>query len=131
MTTTARKTTAQYVTSATRTSRRADARRAARTIANDNSHRLITHIDRARVTATAGWGAADYLTSIGFAEAGRYASAFGRAVAKAYRAAHNTEPAKSGLAIVNGLLVRTFRYNADDMRNGAKAYGRTSNLIAD
>lgn len=130
MTTTARTITAQYVTSATRTARRATNRRAARTIANTKGLRLITHHDRARVTATAGWGAADYLTSIGFAEAARYASAFGRKVAETYRAAHNTEPVKSGLAIVNGLLVRTFRYNADDMRNGAKAYGRTRNLVA-
>ena len=130
MTTTARKTTAQIATSATRTARRTQTRRGARTIAATNGHRLITHIDRARVTATAGWGAADYLKSIGFGKAVRFASAFGRKVAETYRAAHNTEPAKSGLAIVNGLLVATFRYNADDMRNGALAYGRTSSLVA-
>lgn len=49
----------------------------------------------------------DTITAIG--------SQFGKAVAKAYRAKHKTDPAKTGAALVRGQIYRVFAYTWDDL----------------
>lgn len=92
---------------------------------------VIGHKDRAIVAAhNAGLTtAAQYLHNIGFAEADRFASAFGRECAKAYRANHNAEPPRA-FAIGNGRIRCMFAYtNPLDLIAGALAYGRTADLV--
>lgn len=60
----------------------------------------------------------------------RFASAFGRACAKVYRANHGTDPDRSGKTIVNGRIRSTFRYTRVlDLDAGALAYPRTADLV--
>jgi hypothetical protein len=95
---------------------------------------VIGHRDRAIVAArntNAGlMTAGEYLRGIGFPEADLYASAFGRAVAKTYRANHNTEP-KRIYAAVNGRIRRSqFGYaDAADLLAGAYVYSRTTEFL--
>lgn len=70
--------------------------------------------------------AVEYLTGIGFPEAERYASAFGRATAAAYRKSHNTEPYNGCLVVVRGCIHQVFGYvDVADLYAGAYSYART------
>jgi len=62
-----------------------------------------------------------------------YASPFGRAVAKVYRATFGTEPVKSGLARRGHRLIPCFAYGAselDVLAKAARTYRRTAELMA-
>lgn len=64
-----------------------------------------------------------------------YAGPFGKAVAKAWREATGTEPAKSGLARRGTLLLAVFAYGTDERSTavldaGARSYKRTALLLA-
>lgn len=75
--------------------------------------------------------AVDYLTGIGFPEAERYASAFGREVAKQYRETHGQDPYNGCLALVRGRIHRVFGYVAvEDLEAGAYCYKRTREYLA-
>lgn len=96
---------------------------------------VIGHHDRAIVAArNANAGlmtAGEYLHGIGFPEADRLASAFGRATAKAYRKNHNAEPAHA-YAITNGRIRTQFGYtDAADLLAGAEAYKPTATFLAE
>jgi len=113
-----------------RTGRRAEARCEARNTAKKHGHRVIGHADRARAAASRqGWlTAGEYLETLGVNA--RYAAAFGKAVLKAYRENHGTEPNRRGLSVVNGRLRATYRYsNPLDLIAGALAYSRTASLV--
>ena len=96
---------------------------------------VIGHRDRAIVAArNANAGlmtVGEYLHGIGFPEADRLASAFGRACAKVYRKNHNTEPAHA-YAIANG-RIRTQNGYADaaDLLAGARVYKPTAAFLAE
>lgn len=95
---------------------------------------VIGHQDRAIVAArnaSAGlMTAGEYLRGIGFPEAERLASAFGRACAKTYRKNHNAEPAHA-YAIANGRIRTQFGYaDAADLLAGAQAYAPTAAFLA-
>ena len=96
---------------------------------------VIGHRDRAIVAArhaNAGLMAAgEYLHGIGFPDAERLASAFGRACARAYRANHGTEPQRI-YAAVNGRIRRSQFGYADvaDLLAGARAYRPTVEFLA-
>lgn len=132
MTTTARIVRAAYIATARawrRITRRYEARHAART----SGHRVVDHHQRALIAyRNAGHTLAiDYLRSIGFPEADKYASAFGRAVAAQYRKTHSAEPYKGCLVIVRGRLTRCYGYADDaDLVAGAYAYKRTREHLA-
>jgi len=67
----------------------------------------------------------------GFPKADLYASAFGRACAKAYRANHGAEPQRV-YAAVNGRIRRSQFGYADvaDLLAGAHVYSRTAEFLA-
>lgn len=116
-----------------RAARRAEARRQARTEQRPGRP-VIGHRDRAIVAAhNANAGlmtAAQYLHGIGFPDADRYASAFGRACAKAYRRTHNADPA-TVYAIGNGRIRLMYGYgDVADLLAGAEAYKRTAAFLA-
>jgi len=96
---------------------------------------VIGHRDHAIVAArntNAGlMTVGEYLHGIGFPEADLYASAFGRACAKAYRANHNAEPQRI-YAAVNGRIRRSQFGYADvaDLLAGAHVYSRTAEFLA-
>lgn len=97
---------------------------------------VIGHQDRAIVAArNANAGlmtVGEYLNGIGFPEAERLASAFGRACAKAYRQNHDAEPTRT-YAAVNGRIRRSQFGYADvaDLLAGAEAYGPTAAFLAE
>lgn len=113
--------------------RRAKARRQAR--ADQRPGRpVIGHHDRAAVAAhnanTGLMTVGEYLHGIGFPEADRYASAFGRACAKVYRRNHHGEPL-TVYAIGNGRIRLMYGYaNVADLLAGAEAYKRTAAFLA-
>lgn len=96
---------------------------------------VLGHMDRAIVAArNANAGlmtVGEYLRGIGFPEADRLASAFGRKVAETYRENHNAEPARI-LAVANGRVRRSQFGYADvaDLLAGAEAYGPTAAFLA-
>ena len=96
---------------------------------------VIGHRDRAIVAArntNAGlMTVGEYLHGIGFPEADLYASAFGRACAKTYRANHGAEPQRV-YAAVNGRIRRSQFGYADvaDLLAGAQVYQRTAAFLA-
>lgn len=117
-----------------RSLRRYEGRHAARIAARTAEHpyRVTGHHERA-VCAAANAGhtlAIEYLLSIGFPEAERFASAFGREVAKQYRATHGTDPYKGCLVVVRGRMTRCYGYNITDLVTGAYAYKRTREHLA-
>ena len=75
---------------------------------------------------------AEFLASIG-ADADtirRFASAFGRKVAQAYRAATGSEPTKNGAALVRGQLMRVFAYaDRSLLESTARGYHATAALV--
>jgi hypothetical protein len=95
---------------------------------------VIGHRDRAIVVArNANAGlmtVGEYLRGIGFPEADRLASAFGRACAKTYRASHGAEPLRI-YAAANGRIRRSqFGYaDAADLLAGAYAYSPTAEFL--
>jgi hypothetical protein len=112
-----------------RTLRRYEARHAART----GRHRAASHYERAlMLEANAGRTTAlGYLRAIGFPEAERYASAYGREVAKQYRINHKAEPYKGCLVIVRGRMQQVFGYaDVADLYTGAYSYARTREFLA-
>lgn len=116
-----------------RAQRRAEFRAQARTEQRPGRH-VIGHQDRAIVAArNANAGlmtVGGYLRGIGFPEADRLASAFGRACAKAYRANHNAEPAHA-YAIANGRIRTQNGYtDAADLLAGARVYKPTAAFLA-
>lgn len=118
-----------------RTLRRADQRAQARTEQRPGRP-VIGHQDRAIVAArntnAALMTAGGYLHGIGFPEADQFASAFGRQVAKVYRANHDAEPPQI-YAAVNGRIRRSqFGYtDAADLLAGALAYRRTAAFLSE
>lgn len=61
----------------------------------------------------------------------RYASPYGTAVAKAYRAVYGANPAKTGVARRGVRIFDAYGYtDADVLDAGARAYARTAALIA-
>lgn len=133
MRTTARIVRAAYIaTSRTwrRATRRHEARHAARTA--EHPYRVTGHHERALCAATnAGHTlAVDYLLSIGFPEAERFASAFGREVAKQYRKTHGEDPYKGCLVVVRGRMTRCYGYDVADLVAGAYCYKRTREYLA-
>lgn len=96
---------------------------------------VLGHMDRAIVAArNANAGlmtVGEYLRGIGFPEADRLASAFGRKCAKVYRENHNAEPAHA-YAIANG-RIRTQNGYADvaDLLAGARVYKPTAAFLAE
>src|SRR3954465_658763 len=115
--------------------RRHDQRAHARTEQRPN-RAVIGHQERAIVAArNANAGlmtAGEYLHGIGFPEADQFASAFGRQVAKVYRANHDAEPPQI-YAAVNGRIRRSqFGYtDAADLLAGALAYRRTAAFLSE
>ncbi len=125
-----------------RAGRRAAQRATARAEARTSGTRVIGHQQRA-IIGNANVGrtlAVDYLRALGFrgeapanatgaeveAEVRRFASAFGRAVAKTYREAHGRDPFGSCKAFVNGAIRNVFGYdNLGDLEAGAFEYRRT------
>lgn len=95
---------------------------------------VVGHRDRAIVAArNANAGlmtVGEYLHGIGFPEADRLASAFGRKVAETYRANHNAEPERI-LAAVNGRIRHSQFGYADvaDLLAGALAYKPTAAFL--
>lgn len=88
--------------------------------------------DRALVAAmnTGRWTAADYLEAIGFPEAERYASAFGRKAAKAWRAQYGTDPFAACGAYVNGRIRLVFGYpDTATLQAAAWQYKRTAEFL--
>lgn len=124
-----------------RAARRYEARHAARAAATARrtreesprrGARPATHVQRALcAAANAGYTtAADYLNAIGFPEAERYASAYGRVAAKLYRQAHGVNPYGGCLAIVNGRLWQVFGYaDTADLQAAAYSYARTRQFL--
>lgn len=116
-----------------RTLCRAESRVQARTEQRPGRH-VIGHMDRAIVAArNANAGlmtVGEYLHGIGFPEADRLASAFGRACAKTYRANHDAEPLRI-YAAVNGRIRRSqFGYSdVADLLAGAEAYPGTAQFL--
>lgn len=93
---------------------------------------VIGHMDRAIVAAhNAGlMTAGEYLRGIGFPEAERYASAYGRATAAAYRETHGAEP-QDAYAIANGRIRTQYGYtDVAELLAGAKVYKRTAEFLA-
>lgn len=97
---------------------------------------VLNHMDRAIVAARNANAAlmtvGEYLHGIGFPEADRLASAFGRACAKVYRENRNAEPARI-YAAVNGRVRRSQFGYADvaDLLAGALAYKPTAAFLAE
>lgn len=88
--------------------------------------------DRALVAAmNAGrWTALDYLHAIGFPEAERYASAFGREAAKAWRARYGADPFAACGAYVNGRIRLVFGYpDTGTLQAAAWEYKRTAEFL--
>jgi excisionase family DNA binding protein len=118
-----------------RAARRTAARTQARRTAIEHAARVIDHHQRARI-ACANSGrtlARDYLVSLGLDDEfiAKYESAFGRAVAKQYRATHHTEPEHGGRVILRGRIWHTMKYtDVTDLEAGARAYKRTAHLLA-
>lgn len=122
-----------------RTLRRHEARHAARTEAHHRRTRPESprrqarpagHVQRALCTASVGTTAVEFLVGIGFPEAERFASPFGRAVAKAYRKAHGKDPSQSCIVVVNGRMHRVFGYSdIADLYAGAYSYQRTREFL--
>lgn len=118
-----------------RAGRRHEARAQARTEQRPGRP-VIGHMDRAIVAArnaTAGlMTVGEYLRGIGFPEAERLASAFGRKCAKAFRENHNAEPQRI-LAAVNGRIRRSQFGYADvaDLLAGALVYKPTAAFLAE
>ncbi len=113
-----------------RAARRSVARIEARAFARQHGMPVIGHVQRATVAASRAGHlfAGDYLAGLGVDA--RFASAFGTAVAKAYRANHGTSPDRRGKTIVNGRIRATFRYsNPLDLIAGALAYARTREIV--
>ena len=108
----------------------------ARKTAHRPARKPGTHVQRAiaayrnRAVLTV----AGYLTSIGAdgETIRRYASAFGRAVAKTYRVATGSEPQQSGWAVARGRLMQVFAYGRDQidlLAQVARSYKNTAHLI--
>jgi hypothetical protein len=113
-----------------RVARRETARTEARAFATAHRMPVIGHVQRALVAASRAGHlfAGDYLVALGVDP--RFASAFGKAVRKAYVENHGAEPDCCGLAIINGRIRPTFRYsNPLDLIAGALAYPRTADLV--
>ncbi len=113
-----------------RGARRAAARAEARAFARQHGMRVIGHVQRAVVAASRDGHlfAGDYLATLGVDA--RFASAFGKATAKAYKANHGVSPNRGGKTIVNGRIRPTFRYsNPLDLIAGALAYARTREIV--
>lgn len=78
--------------------------------------------------------AAQYLASLG-ADSDtirRYASAFGRKLAQAYRSATGSEPVQSGWAVAHHRLIPVYAYQREDaeiLRHAAASYPKTSFLL--
>ena len=117
-----------------RTLCRTEARRQARTEQRPGRP-VIGHHDRAIVAAhnanTGLMTVGEYLHGIGFPEADRLASAFGRKCAATYRASHGAEPQRT-YAAVNGRIRRSqFGYtDAADLLAGARNYKPTAAFLA-
>ncbi len=118
-----------------RTLRRHETRAQARTEQRPGRP-VIGHMDRAIVAArNANAGlmtVGEYLRGIGFPEAERLASAFGRKVAETYRANHHAEPLRI-LAAVNGRIrCSQFGYtDVADLLAGALVYGPTAAFLVE
>ena len=120
-----------------RAQRRAEFRAQARTEQRPG-RAVLGHMDRAIVAArnaNANAGlmtVGEYLHGIGFPEADRLASAFGRKCAEAYRTNYNAEPQRI-LAAVNGRIRRSQcgYANAADLLAGALTYGPTAAFLAE
>lgn len=96
--------------------------------------RVIGHQQRALIAAanTGRMLVVDYLNGIGFPEADRYASAAGRATAKAYRKTHGRDPYAGCKVIVNGVVRSCMGYtDVADLHAGAVAYRRTATFLAE
>lgn len=115
--------------------RRHEFRAQARTEQRPN-RAVIGHQDRAIVAArNANAGlmtVGEYLRGIGFPEAERLASAFGRKVAETYRVNHGAEPRRT-YAAVNGRIRRSqFGYtDAADLLAGALVYKPTAAFLVE
>lgn len=110
--------------------RRQTARTEARAFATEHRMPVIGHQQRALVAAsrTGYLFADDYLAGLGVDP--KFASGFGKACAKAYRANHGTSPDRGGKAIINGRVRATYRYtNPLDLIAGALAYKQTRDLV--
>lgn len=113
-----------------RAARSQDSRIEARAFAREHGMPVIGHVQRAIVAASRGGYlfAGDHLATLGVDS--RYASAFGTATTKAYKANHGASPDRGGKTIVNGRIRATYRYtNQLDLIAGALAYGRTRELV--
>jgi hypothetical protein len=134
MTATARRIITRIASSITRTARRAETRTQDRATAREHNRHVITHTHRALRLAAWGFTAREFLTSLGCDEEfiGRYESAFGRSVAKTYRANHGgAEPDRGGRVILRGRMRRVMRYaDVADLMAGAASYARTADLVA-
>lgn len=114
--------------------RRLSARRADRAYAVENARPVIGHVQRA--LCLAGWGitAREYLAAIGCDDefVARYESAFGRQVAKTYRANHDgAEPPRGARVVMRGRVWRVMSYRDEkDLYAGALAYRWTAELLA-
>ena len=78
--------------------------------------------------------AAQYLASLGADSETirRYASSYGRALAKAYRSATGSEPVQSGWAVAHHRLIPVYAYQREDaeiLRQAAVSYPKTSFLL--
>lgn len=116
-----------------RAARRAEQRAQARTEQRPN-RAVIGHMDRATVAArntNAGlMTVGEYLNGIGFPEADRLASAFGRKAAKTYRTNYGVEPQHTYAAVNGRIRPSQFGYaNVADLRAGALAYGPTAAFL--
>lgn len=115
-----------------RAARRADRRCEARNTAKTQGVRILNHHGRALIfAANSGWFlAGEFLSDMGFPEADRYASAFGRKVAETYRKNHRRDPHSGCKAVANGRVWTVFGYdNPADLMAGARAYKRTAAFL--
>lgn len=91
---------------------------------------LVARWNAGRVTAEA-WLAESLGADAEFVR--RYASPFGREVAKVYRARFGAEPPRSGSAWRSRMLVDCFAYSAEELptlEEAARTYKRTALLLA-
>lgn len=85
---------------------------------------LVERTNRGYITA------AEFLCDLGFPEAERFASAFGRATAQAYRKSHGEEPYKGCIAVVRGRIRQVFGYaSVSDLYAGAYSYARPREFL--
>jgi len=100
------------------------ARRAGWSFVDHQRAVLLRAANRGHMTAL------EYLVGIGFPEAERYASAFGRVVAAEYRKTHGAEPYRGCLVDVKGRMHRCFGYaDVADLYAGAYSYRRTREFL--